>query len=155
MASNWSFGHLQPKLCAKEGPRVKTTKRQESTSFRHPIWECDMALKRSQRGLQLWFRPRRDWTLQSGDMGSQSSESPTGTISGLHFGNPKNLCHLDVASTANCREYYMGKVVASPESGPWWVLCVKVSVACPNTQGCSQMLTNLFWFGFWMQIHTT
>jgi hypothetical protein len=24
------------------------------------------------------------------------------------FGSPKNLCHLDVASTASCREYYMG-----------------------------------------------
>jgi hypothetical protein len=29
-----------------------------------------------------------------------------------------------------------GKVVASPEFGLWWVLCVKVPVACPNTQGC-------------------
>jgi hypothetical protein len=41
-----------------------------------------------------------------------------------------------------------GKVVASPESRPWWVLCVKVPVACPNTQGCFQMLTNLFWLVF-------
>jgi hypothetical protein len=31
-----------------------------------------------------------------------------------------------------------GKVVASPESGPWWVLCVQVPVACPNTQGCPE-----------------
>jgi hypothetical protein len=31
---------------------------------------------------------------------------PVGTISGLHFGSPGNLCHLDVASTASCREYY-------------------------------------------------
>ncbi len=29
-----------------------------------------------------------------------------------------------------------GKVVASPESGPWWVLCVQVPVASLNTQGC-------------------
>jgi hypothetical protein len=29
-----------------------------------------------------------------------------------------------------------GKVVASPESGPWCVLWSKVPVACPNTQGC-------------------
>jgi hypothetical protein len=40
------------------------------------------------------------------------------------------------------------KMVASPESGPWWVLCVKVPVPCPNTQGCSWMLTNLFWLVF-------
>jgi hypothetical protein len=70
MASNWSFGHLQPKLWAKEGPGVKlavwlpTTKSRESTSSRHQIWACDMALERSRRGLQLWFRPRRDRTLQ-------------------------------------------------------------------------------------------
>ncbi len=36
----------------------------------------------------------------------QSSESPAGTISGLHFGSPGNLCHFDVASMASCREYY-------------------------------------------------
>jgi hypothetical protein len=29
-----------------------------------------------------------------------------------------------------------GKVVASPESGPWWILCVQVPVANPNTEGC-------------------
>ncbi len=28
------------------------------------------------------------------------------TISGLHFGSPNKMCHLDVASTTNRREYY-------------------------------------------------
>jgi hypothetical protein len=65
-----------------------------------------MALERSQRGLQLWFRPRYDQTLQSGVMAVQSSGSPVGTISGVHFGSPGNFCHLDVASTTSCREYY-------------------------------------------------
>jgi hypothetical protein len=45
-----------------------------------------------------------------------------------------------------------GKVVASPESGPWCVLWFKVPVACPNTQGCPGMWTNhvggLFWCRF-------
>ncbi len=41
-----------------------------------------MALKRSRRGLQLWFRPRRDQTLQSGDMSAQSPKTPSGTVSG-------------------------------------------------------------------------
>jgi hypothetical protein len=41
-----------------------------------------MSLKRSRRGLQLWFRLRRDQTLQSGVMSSQSPGTPTGTISG-------------------------------------------------------------------------
>jgi hypothetical protein len=39
-------------------------------------------------------------------MAVQSFESPIGTISGLHFGSPRNLCHLNVISTASCRENY-------------------------------------------------
>jgi hypothetical protein len=118
MTSHWSFGHLQPKLWAKEGPGVKlavrlpTTKSRESTSSRHPIWKCDMALEISRRGLQLWFRPRCDQTLQLGVMAVQSSGSPAGTISGLHFESPNNLCYLDVASTVSCRILYGGR---------WWL----------------------------------
>jgi hypothetical protein len=138
MASHWSFGHLQPKLWAKERPRVKlpvwlpTTKSRESTSSRHPIWVSDMALKRSRRGLKLWFRPRYDRTLQSGVMAVQSSRSPTGTISGLYFGSPKNLCHLDVASTASCREYYMGEGCGFPR------VRAVVSLVCPSAHDLSQ-----------------
>jgi len=65
-----------------------------------------MALERSRRRLQLWFRPRCDQTPQSGVMAVQSSGSPVETISGLHFGSPGNLCHLDVASVERRREYY-------------------------------------------------
>jgi hypothetical protein len=78
-----------------------------------------MALKRSQRGLQLWFTPCRDPTMQSGVMAVQSFGSLAGTISGLHFGSPENLCHSDVASVTSRREYYMGEGDGSPESGPW------------------------------------
>ncbi len=55
MPSHWQFGHLQPKLWAKEGPGVKLTvwlptiKSRESTSSRPPIWMCDLALERSQQ----------------------------------------------------------------------------------------------------------
>jgi hypothetical protein len=90
----------------RESNWLPTTKSQESMPSRHPIWACDMALERSRRGLQLWCRPRRDPTLQSGVMPVQGSGSPVGTISGLHYGSPGNLCHLDVVSTASCREYY-------------------------------------------------
>jgi hypothetical protein len=145
MASHWPFGHLQPELWAKERPGVKlpiwlpTTKSRESTSSRCPIRECNMELERSRRGLQLWFRPCCDPTLQSGVMAVQSSGSLAGTISGLHFGSPGNLCHLDVVFTASCREYDRGvRWWLTPESGPWWVLCVQVPVASPNTQGCPE-----------------
>jgi hypothetical protein len=83
MASHWPFGHLQPKLWAKEGPGVKlavwlpTTKSRESTSSRPPNWECDTSLKRSGRGLQVWFRPCRDQTSHSGVVSSQSPGTPT------------------------------------------------------------------------------
>jgi hypothetical protein len=138
MASHWSFGHLQPKLWAKERPGVKltiwlsTSKSRESTSFRHQIWVCNMALERSRLGLQLWFRSRCDRTLQSGVMAVQSSGSSARTISRLHFGSPGNLCHLDVASMASCREYYMG------EGGGFPRVQAVVSLLCPSARGLSQ-----------------
>jgi hypothetical protein len=138
MPSHWRFGHRQPKLWAKEGPGVKlavwlpTTKSRESTSSRRPIWACDMALERSRRGLQLWFRPRCDPTLQSGVMVVQSSGSSAGTISGLHFRSPGNLCHSDVASATSRREYYMG------EGGGFPRVRVVVSLVCPSARGKSQ-----------------
>jgi hypothetical protein len=88
MASHWPFGHLYPKLWAKEGPGVKlavwlpTTKSRESTSFWPPNRGCDTSLKRSRCGLQVWFRPCRDQTPQSGVMSSQSPGTPPETISG-------------------------------------------------------------------------
>jgi hypothetical protein len=82
------IGHLEicsPSYGQKKGREsnwLPTTKRRESTSSRHPIWECNTSLKRSRRGLQLWFIPRRDPTLQSGVMSSQSPETLAGTVSG-------------------------------------------------------------------------
>jgi hypothetical protein len=38
-------------------------KSRESTSSWRPNWECNTALERYRRGLQLWFRPRHDRTL--------------------------------------------------------------------------------------------
>jgi hypothetical protein len=116
--------------------------------YRHLIRVCDMALERSWRGLQLRFRPCRDRTLQSGVMAIQSSGSPVGTISGLHFGSPGNLCHLDVASTASCREYYMG------EGGGFPRVRAVVSLVCLSARGLSQhprvspnaKLTSHAWF---------
>jgi len=90
-----------------------------------------MALERSGQGLQLWFRPRRDPTLHSGVMAVQSSGSPAGTISGLHFGSPGNLCHLDIASATSRREYYMG------EGGGFPQVRAVMSLLCPSARGKS------------------
>jgi len=122
MASHWSFGHMQPKLWAKEGPGVKlavwlpTTKSRESTSSRPPNWECDTSLERSRRGLQVWFRPCRDQTWKSGVMTSQSPRTPPGTISGLQLGSPGKKNHLDVASVRWRREHYMGEGGGFPQA---------------------------------------
>ncbi len=51
-------------------------------SARPPNWECDTSLKRWRRGLQVWFIPCRDQTLQSGVMSSQSPRTPHGTVLG-------------------------------------------------------------------------
>jgi hypothetical protein len=93
MASHWPFGHLSPKLWAKEGPGVKlaiwlpTIKSRESTSSRPPNWEFDTSLERSRRGLQVWFRPRHDQTLQSGVISSQSPGTSPGQFRD-NFGTP-------------------------------------------------------------------
>jgi hypothetical protein len=42
-------------------------------------------------------------------------------------GVPWEKSHLDVGPVERSRIYYKGEVVASPKSGPWWVLCVRVA----------------------------
>jgi hypothetical protein len=126
MASHWPFGHLQPKLWAKEGPGVKlpvwlpTTKSQESTSFRPLNWKCDTSLERSRRGLQVWFRPCRDQTSQSGVMSSQSPGTPPGTPPGtvsrqFRDSNPGVLGKSDIRAWVprSVTEYTIGSMVVA------------------------------------------
>jgi hypothetical protein len=67
-------------------------------------------------------------------MAVQSSRSPAETISGLHFGNPNKMCHLDVAIAASCREYYMGEGDGFPQ------VRAMVSLVCQSARGLSQHL---------------
>ncbi len=46
-------------------------------------------------------------------------------IFGLPLGSPGTKSHLDVAHVERHKVYY--KVVASPKSGPWWILWVRVA----------------------------
>jgi len=83
LASHEPFGHLQPKLWAKEGPGVKltiwlsTTKSWESTSSRRLEKECDEALESSRGELQLWFRLHSNRKSELGDVNVQSPGSST------------------------------------------------------------------------------
>jgi hypothetical protein len=155
MPLHWSFGHLQPKLWAKEGSEVKltiwppTTKSQKSTSSQRPNWECNMKLERPQRWLQLWFRPCCNQTPQSGVMSSQSLETPTETVSGQFRDSNmevlgKCVIWMQLLRGA-AKNTTWGKVVVSLESGPWWVLWVKVPVACSNIQRCPQCEITPMW----------
>jgi hypothetical protein len=111
---------------------LPTTKSRESTSSRHPNWECDTSLERARQGLQLWFRPRCNPTLQSGVMSSQSPGTPPGTISGLQLGSPEKKSHFDVASVERRREYYKG------EGGGFPRVRAVMSQVSPIARGLSQ-----------------
>jgi hypothetical protein len=82
MALHEPFGHLQPKLWAKEGSGVKlavwllTTKSRESTHSQRALGECNTALESSWQELQHWFRPRSDWRSGWEAMTVQSPISP-------------------------------------------------------------------------------
>jgi hypothetical protein len=65
-------------------------------------------------------------------MAVQSSGSPAGTLSGLHFGSPNKMCHSNVASATNRREYFMG------EGGGFPRVRAVVSLVCPSARGESQ-----------------
>jgi hypothetical protein len=152
MPSHSQFGHLQPKLWAKEGPGVKlavwlpTTKSRQSILSRCPNRECDTALERSRRGLQLRFRPRRDPRSRRGAMTSQSHGSPEpGHLVGFrdsNLGVPGIYAIWTWVRRSVAESTIWGMELASPESGPWWVLWSEVPVACPNTKGGPGMWTN-------------
>jgi len=119
MASHGPFGHLQPKLWAKEGPGVKllvwlsTTKSWESTSSWRLLKECDMALESSQRELQLWFRARPDPSLGRGAMSVQSPGTPTRDS----FGTP--TCESREKEPFGCS--LSGELQSILYGGRWWL----------------------------------
>jgi hypothetical protein len=90
MALHESFGHLQPKLWAKEGPGIKlavwlpTTKSRESTQSWRAMGECDMALESSRGELQDWLRLHPNRTSGREVMMAQSPRSPNRD----NFGTP-------------------------------------------------------------------
>jgi hypothetical protein len=136
-----------PSYGQKKGQGVKlavwlsTTKSRESTSSRPPNWECDTSLERSRRGLQVWFRPRRDQTSQSGVMTCHSPGTPPKTVSGQF--RDSNPGVLGVPGKSDIRawvprsvtEYTIGSKVVT-YSRVWAV----VSRVSPIARGLSQHL---------------
>jgi hypothetical protein len=130
MASHWSFGHLQPKLWAKERPGVKlaiwlsTTKSRESTRSQLALGECDTALKSSLLGLQVWFRPRPDRRLGREVTMPQSPGSPkSGQFRDFTLGVPGQTTTWVWVRRSNAENTIGRMVVTPPEPGPWCVSC--------------------------------
>jgi hypothetical protein len=119
MALHWPFGHLKPKLWAKEGPGVKlaiwllTTKSQESTSFRRRLEECDTALESSRQELQLWFKTCLDPNLKRGAVAVQS----LGTSTWDNFGTPFRESQQNVSFGCSLR----GEMQRILYGGRWWL----------------------------------
>jgi hypothetical protein len=141
MALHESFGHLQPKLWAKEGLGVKlviwlpTTKRQESTRLQCALgcatWRWKALFESYKIGSEL---------VPIGDCGEKLwwPKVPgvqTETVSRLHFGSPGTKSHLCMGVVEQRREYYMGEGGGFPRVR---AVVSQVSprspVACPNTK---------------------
>jgi hypothetical protein len=141
MGSHCSFERLKRKLRPKEGPGVElpgvcqfwlpTTKSRESTRNTWLQTMCDIPLESSRRELQLCFRPHFDPRSARKVMGLQSLGSPAGRDFGTlarESRESRERKAIWMWVPWRVTEYTIrGKVVTSPKSGPWWVLCVRVA----------------------------
>jgi hypothetical protein len=114
------FRHLQHKLCAKEGSRVKlavwlpTTKSRIST--RTGAWR--------QSATHRWkgFKESYKFALDLIPIGGLSKELWAAKVSRVQTGTVSGQKAIWMWPPWSGAEYTIwGKVVASPESGPWWV----------------------------------
>jgi hypothetical protein len=149
MCSHDPFGHLKHKLRSKEGPEVKltvwlpTTKSQESPRFPCVKMVCDIPLKSSWRGIQLFLRPHFNQRYAC-----KVTEVPILGISRLPFGSPGTKCHLDVGLMERHKVYYKGEGDGFPQV--WAVVNLvnpSLPVFHPNTKVfrlCSNQL--IVWF---------
>jgi hypothetical protein len=145
------FGHPKHKLWSKERPGVKlaiwlpTTKSRELTQFPYVQEMCNIPLEISWWGLQLCFRPCCHRRSAQEVMCLQSCRSPRCWNFGS--GSLGTKSHLDVAPMERRRVYYKGECGGFLQSGPWWVLCVRIARGSSKHQKCSNYaLTSWCWF---------
>ncbi len=148
MASHEQFGHLQPKLWAKEelGVKLPTTESLEWTQIRRHQVECNMALESSQRELQDFFRPHPNWRSEQEVMDAQS----LGSANRDSFETPLWESREKVTFECRCG----GVTQRILYGGRWWLPSSLgrgesnesvLPVACPNTKGVPECdLTNLW-----------
>jgi len=152
MALHWPFGHLSPKLWAKEGPGVKlaiwlpTIKSRESTSSRPPNWEYDMAFERSWQGLQLWFKPRRElWTFKVPGLQSKKFRDNFGTPTWESREKEPFGCSLDRITQ---KILYGGRWWLPPSPGRGESCGPKCPWLVPTPKGVPKCETNPVWLVF-------
>jgi hypothetical protein len=117
------------------GNLIPTTKSQESPQFPCVQVVCDIPLESSQQGLQLCFRPHLNQRYAHNIMGPQSR------------GNLGTKWHLSASLMVRHKIYYKRKVVASPKSGPWWVLWIRVCPWFVRAPECSNYALTYLLFG--------
>jgi len=149
------FVYLKHKLWPKEGSRVKlpiwlpTTKIQEWPWLTYVQEACHIWLENSQQGLQLCFKPRFNWRSSKEIMGLQSCGSPNfENFRTLNLRIPRQNDIWVQAPWLGTENTIRGKVVASSESGPWWVLWVCVCPWLVHAPKMLQLCTNrlVVWF---------
>jgi hypothetical protein len=122
--------------CQFDSVWLPTTKSRELTRSRRALRECDMALKSSLWGLQLWFRPRPDPRSGQGAMKSQSPGTPTRTVSGQlrdSISGVPGKSDIRMSLSRSNAEYTIGnKVVAYSR------VRAVVNLVCPSARGKSQ-----------------
>jgi len=146
MGSHDPFGHLMHKLWPKEGPGVKlviwlpTIKSQRSTQFPCVKMACNILLEISRWELQLCFKPHLNRRFARKVMGPKVVRVPAMRILKV---SGQNVIWM-WASWKGIEYTIKGKVVASPKSGLWWVLWVRICLWLFLAPKCSNYaLTNL------------
>jgi hypothetical protein len=128
MGSHDPFWHLKHKLWPKEGPGVKlvvwllTTKSRESTQFPFLQVTCNIPLESFQQGLQIYFRSH----LNQRSAHKIMVASQLWQIWDSHLGVLGQKAIWMWVSWRSIEYTIRGKLVASPKSGPWWVLWIRL-----------------------------
>jgi hypothetical protein len=135
MVSHQPFGHLKHKLWSKERSEVSlavwlpTIKSQELTQFPCVQVMCHILLESSWQELQLCLKPSYQLEVGREIYGPPKlRESQVWEFRDSHLGVPRQNAIWMWPSWKGTKYTIRGKVVASPKSGPWWVLWVRV---CP------------------------
>ncbi len=130
------FGYLKHKLWSKKGSVIKlpiwlpTIKNQELPWFTCVEVACHILVERSWQGLQLCFRPHLNRRSSQEVMGLQNCGSPNfRNFQNFRTPNLRIPGQNDIwvqALWPSTKNTIKGKVVASPKSGSWWVLWIRV-----------------------------